>query len=293
MFCEETWYNDTKDDGGCCMIRLIACDLDETLLSKDKTISKENLEAIHKVTKEYGVLFVPASGRGYTSMDSVLRELGIHGQKGTYTISNNGGVVVENETFDHITFHSFEFSLAQQLFAYGIEQGLCVEVFTASDVYGFLLNESEREWLFMFKKDAVECEETSIEFLRDQQIVKVLFECEDMELLKKTAQDMSELTRGKANVSFSSNRYMELNPIGVNKGVGLRELANHLGIAIEETMAIGDNYNDVELLEEAGVAVAVANANEDVKKLADFVTSRDHDHGAVAEAIEQYIDQMR
>lgn len=271
------------------MIRLIACDLDETLLNEEKHISLANKAAIAKAKKEYGVLFVPASGRGYTSMEHVLQELGVYQQKGEYTISSNGGVVIENEQFRHITFHSFDFAVAKELFAYGIDHGFCVQVFTARDVYGFAMDAQEREWLFMFKKDAIVCEENDIDFLRDEPIVKVLFEKQDMDLLKRTAYDMRDLTSDRANVSFSSNRYLELNPMGVNKGVGLQELASYLHIPMEETMAIGDNYNDMEMLMAAGVAVAVANANEDIKAIADYVTTKTHQDSAVAQAIAHYL----
>lgn len=270
------------------MIRLIACDLDETLLNTEKEIPLYNLEMIEKARKQ-GVKFVPASGRGYTSMDRVLKVLDIYDKKEEYVISNNGGIVVETKGFRHISFYSFTYAQAEALFAYGIRQGICIEVFTDHDVYAFQLNEDERSWLFQFKKDAQECQENSIAFLKDEPIVKLLFEHTDMDRLYQIADDMASITKGIASVSFSSNRYIELNPLGIDKGAGLKVLCEHLGIGLEETMAIGDNDNDKELLLASGVSVAVANANDRIKAIADHVTKRDHNEGAVGEAIKNFV----
>ena len=275
------------------MIRLIACDLDETLLDERKHITERNLRAIQRAKEELGVYFVPASGRGYTSMTDVMKELGVFQQKAEYTISNNGGIVIENENYQHISFHCFPFETALHLFEYGIENGLSVEVFTANQVYGFQLDEEERDWLFMFKHDAIECTEHHIDFLKDEPIVKVLFEKKDMDELYQIACDIKPLTDGKASVSFSSNRYLELNPPGVDKGKGLIELAHYLHIPIAETMAIGDNFNDKEMLEAAGVAVAVNNAIDEIKEIADYVTQSDHNESGVAEAIHHFIFEGR
>lgn len=70
------------------MYKIIACDLDETLLSDDRSISKENIEAIQKA-KELGVKFVPATGRGYNTVDGTLKELGLYDLENEYVISYN------------------------------------------------------------------------------------------------------------------------------------------------------------------------------------------------------------
>lgn len=272
------------------MIRLIACDLDETLLDEHKQVAKGNLKEIQRA-RDAGILFVPASGRGYTSMDAILKELNLYQKPGEYTISNNGGIVIENHTLQHISFHSFPYEQAVSLFTFGYQRQLCVEVFTNHDVYAFHLNEDERTWLYQFKKDAITCKEKNIEFLKQEPIVKILFQHTDMNVLHELAKEMQSLTQEIASVSFSSNRYLELNPIGVDKGVGLQELARYLHIPMEETMAIGDNDNDRELLRVAGLSIAVANASEDIKALADHVTVHDHKNGAVGEAIRRFVFQ--
>ena len=126
-------------------------------------------------------------------------------------------------------------------------------------------------------------------FLKDTPIAKILFQNTDMTYLQQIAKQMKPITKDKVSVSYSSNRYLELNAIGVDKGLGLRELAAHLGIAIEDTMAIGDNLNDYAMLKDAGVAVAVANAVAEIQAISDYVTKANCNEDAVAEAIQKFI----
>ena len=270
------------------MYKLIACDLDETLLNDKKEICERNLMAIEKARKEYGVRFVPATGRGYTCIDNVLRDLDVYDKENEFIISNNGGIVCENRNFKQLTFHELPYEKAKELFTFGIEKGLCVQIFTAKDVYAYQLNDDEKEWLFMFKPDAIEMEENTMDFLKGEAIAKILFQRQDMDFLKQLANEMKPICKG-VNVSFSSNRYLELNSEGVDKGLGLKELANHLGIDIKETIAIGDNYNDIAMLEEAGLSIAMENAPQEIKDICDYVTTSNHNEGGVAEAIEKYI----
>ena len=90
-------------------------------------------------------------------------------------------------------------------------------------------------------------------------------------------------------VSFSSNRYIEFMHKGVNKGAGLLKLADILGVRPEETMAIGDNINDIDMLKAAGLSIGVRNLNPAIRQYCDVVTDATNNEGAVAEAIEKYV----
>ena len=97
------------------MYKLIACDLDETLLNTDKEICARNIAAIKRAEREYGVRFVPATGRGYTCIDNVLHTLGVYDAEQEYTISNNGGVVTENKNYRKLSFHELPYEIAEKL----------------------------------------------------------------------------------------------------------------------------------------------------------------------------------
>jgi hydroxymethylpyrimidine pyrophosphatase-like HAD family hydrolase len=101
--------------------------------------------------------------------------------------------------------------------------------------------------------------------------------------------EMKDITYEHCIVSYSSNRYMEFNSLGVDKGNGLIDLAKLLNIDIKDTIAVGDNYNDMAMLKVAGLSVAAGNAVEDVKKVCDYTTKADNNEGVVAELIEKFI----
>ena len=134
-------------------------------------------------------------------------------------------------------------------------------------------------------------DEYSMDFLKGQKIAKILFERRDMDYLKMIKEEINPYIEGKVCASFSSNRYLELNALGVDKGYGLRWLANYLGIQQKEVIAIGDNYNDVDMIQAAGLGVCVQCASDDIKTLADYVTSVDYDQGAVKEVIEKFVEE--
>ena len=100
---------------------------------------------------------------------------------------------------------------------------------------------------------------------------------------------LKSITDGCVAISYSSNRYMEFNAIGVNKGQGLIDLANKLGIDIKDTIAVGDNYNDLSMLKVAGLSVGANNAVDDVKAICDYVTKANNNEGVVDELIRRYI----
>ena len=100
--------------------------------------------------------------------------------------------------------------------------------------------------------------------------------------------DLKDIT-GDLDVSYSSNRYIEFNHQGVNKGQGLKKLADILGVDIKDTIAIGDNFNDLSMIKVAGLGVGVQNTVEDMKKECNVITKATNNENAVAEVINKYI----
>ena len=130
----------------------------------------------------------------------------------------------------------------------------------------------------------------SIEFLRDVPLSKCLYVYEDLDLLHELALTMDpSLTEG-LSTTFSSGRYYEFNPTGVDKGSGLRELAGRLGIDIADTIACGDSANDMAMIEAAGLGVVVSNATADAVAIADYQAKSSCDDGVFAEVLEKFIE---
>lgn len=268
--------------------KLIACDMDETLLNDHHQIPQRNIDLIKRATAA-GVKFVPATGRGYMSIQHDLKTLGLFDKEKEYVISFNGGALSENKDNYLMDFHGLSFEKTKEIFEFGLDFDVCQHVYTQDKLYVFNLSESEAERI---KNQKVECEileENNIDFLKDVPISKILYQNIDVPYLMSIEPKIKHITDGYCAVSYSSNRYMEFNAIGVDKGQGLINLAKLLNIDIKDTIAVGDNYNDMAMLEVAGLSVAAGNAVQDVKDACDYTTKADNNEGVVAELIEKFI----
>jgi len=270
-----------------CMYKMIACDLDETLISLDRTISKENKEAIAQAIAK-GIKFVPATGRGYRSLHSLTKELGLFDLKDQYCISYNGGAITENKDEKEIYFQGISFEKASALYQRGLAYpDICIHVYTPEMVWVKNFFSWEKEYLAS-RQACTEIFTNHIDFLKDEKIAKVIYTNLDHNYLEKIAKDMEDLTENM-DISYSSNRYLEINAAGVNKGNALKKLCKMTDIDIKDTIAIGDNYNDLSMIQEAGLGIGVANTVEEMKKDCDYITKADCNHSAIAEVIHQFV----
>ena len=268
------------------MYKIIACDLDETLLSTDRTISPKNKEAIMEA-KKLGVKFVPATGRGFNTVDNNLKDLDLYDKENEYVISYNGGAITENKGNKLLHIEGISFELASELYKRGLKYNVCIHVYTKDTVYAYNYTQEEKDYL-AGRMEVIEIFDDNIDFLKGQDIVKALYMNTDYSYLSKIAEELKDIT-GDVDVSYSANRYIEFNHKGVNKGAGLLSLAKLLGVKQEETIAIGDNYNDLSMIKAAGLGVGVANVVEGMKDDCDYICKANHDQDAIAEVIHKFI----
>lgn len=268
------------------MYKLIACDLDETLYGNDRTIPARNVEAIKRAS-ELGVKFIPATGRGYNSVRETLVDLGLLDKEGEYVISYNGGAITENKGNRLLHFQGLPFEEAEELYRRGLNYDVCIHVYTREMVYAYNITQEEIARLSK-RMQVTKVFDRDLQFLAGQDIAKVLYENRDFDYLKKIEEELKDIT-GNMDVSFSSNRYIEFNSKGVTKGAGLRFVAEMLGIKREETIAIGDNFNDLSMIQEAGLGVGVQNTIQGMRQYCDYITEATNDEGGVGEIIEKFI----
>ena len=269
------------------MYKMIVADLDETLISLDRTISQDNINAIARATAA-GVLFVPATGRGYNSVHETNKTLGLFDREGQYTISYNGGAITENKDERLLYFQGITFEEAEAIYKRGLTYDhICIHIYTPDQVWVRNFYPEEVEYLAA-RQPCTEIFGDDIDFLKGKEIVKAIYMNTDYDYLKRIEGEIKDLTKDM-DVSYSSNRYMEMNRKGVNKGSGLQRLCDILGIDIKDTIAIGDNFNDLSMIKAAGLGVGVANTVEAMKPECDYITKADCDHGAVAEVINKFI----
>lgn len=267
------------------MYKLIASDLDETLLRKDKSVNPIDLEAIKEFEKAGGI-FVCSTGRPFWSTTPTLKALGQYKKKGCYVLSFNGGAITENEHDEMLHFDGITFEQAEALFKRGLEFDVCQHVYTKDKVWAYNVNDGERDYV-NGRMEITEFNETNIDFIKGQPIAKCLYQNTNYEYLRMISEKVADIT-GDLDVSYSSNRYIEFNKKGVNKGTGLKILADMLGIDIKDTIAVGDNFNDLAMIQAAGLGIGVANTVADMKPLCPLLTKKTCEEGAIAEVIYEY-----
>lgn len=271
------------------MYRIVATDMDETFLALDHTVPQANIDAILRM-REKGVLFVPASGRAYGSIMGSLRDLPPACLKDSYVISYNGGCINRVGEEKPIISHRISFETVKRLFDYAVYAGeIGMHIYTVDGaVWGWNLTDSELAYLDGHM-DIQVFEGESIEFLRDVPLSKCLYVYEDLNLLHELALAMDPALTEGLSTTFSSGRYYEFNPAGVDKGAGLRALAELLGVDLKDTIACGDSANDAAMIEAAGLGVVVSNATPDVVAIADYVAESSCSDGVFAEVYQKFI----
>lgn len=267
------------------MYQMILSDLDETLLVNHH-VPRFNQEAIRQLKD---VKFVPATGRSFSMIEDILKEIGTANQAHEYSICFNGGLIVENQNAQILSFQGLTFDQAKQLFDLGENYDVCIMIFTLNYCYLFKPDPTEIARKKAQKAAFTVIDDYHMDFLKNEKIAKLLYVKPDMDYLKSVEQDLPEDIKKQFSISYSSYRYLEFNPLGVSKGAALKWLADYLHIDKQNVIAIGDNYNDVSMIQEAGLGVCVAGGAQDIQAISDYVTTVDYDQGAVKEVIEKFI----
>lgn len=273
------------------MIQLILSDLDETLLNDDGTIHPENIAAIQAFTQNGGY-FVPNTGRSYKSVYGTLAQLGLN-KTTQYVVSYNGGAIVAiapDGQEEIVVEHGMSLTLAQKIFDLGqVNDVVDTHVYTRDNLYIYNISATDQRYMTERQVPYTEITTTDLSFMANEgPVMKVIFEHPDPAVQQAIADAVTAVVGDEVLVTFSSNRYVEFNPKGVDKGVTGLELADILGIARYDTAAIGDNLNDAAQIKAAGVGVAVANAKPEIKALADVVLTTTNNEAAVADFIQHY-----
>lgn len=274
--------------------RLVASDMDETFLDSNHAIPPANLRALRRM-RELGVLFVPSSGRWYSSiMDNFpgeAREL----LEGSYVLSYNGGFINRVGDPEPLTTCGLSRACAEELYARGRELGLAMHI-NVADGHVFVPDADDDERAYLASVSGVthvnSKDHPDLSFLEGRDIVKILYVNRDFDALQELGASLAPVAeRLGVEVTFSSKRYLELMPAGVNKGTGLARLAEMLEIPLSEVIAVGDSANDLSMIQAAGLGVGVANVTDDVRPSCDVVLDTTGMDGAFEELVERFLER--
>ncbi|WP_458408451.1 Cof-type HAD-IIB family hydrolase [Anaerotignum sp.] len=264
--------------------KMVFSDMDGTLLWKGIRLSVENSTAIRKAVDK-GVDFVICTGRGVFGVEPYLKELELIGRKG-YVICQNGAAVYDLKDMSMVIKRSFKPALVKPVADYARSLG-DLEMFYYDD-RNFMCEKLSDEVAEYCKVMKTSPRLVSGPMDYEGEFTKCLFSGprKKLEQVKKFAKD---LLGDQVNLFYSSETYMEFVINGVDKGSALEATAKKAGVALEDTIAIGDSDNDLPMILKAGLGVAMRNGEEHVKAAADYVTEKSAEEHGVAEVIEKFI----
>lgn len=267
------------------MIKLIAIDLDGTLLNEEKQISPENKEALAKA-KAQGVKIVLCTGRPLAAMAHYLQELGLV-EEGDYSITFNGGLVQKNDTGEIIEKKAMAVSDIQRLYTLAQELELPLDVLSDNVVLQ-LPSAPNKQSLYNVLNNLLQFQPAELADITDEFVLNKAVIAYEQEELDAKIKEIPSAYYDSYEIIKTRNVLLEFMPKGVTKAYGISLLAKDLGLDPSEVMAIGDEENDLPMIEYAGLGVAMENAVPFVKEAADHVTASNIEHG-VAKAIQQFV----
>lgn len=266
-------------------IKAIALDLDGTLTNSQKIITPRTKDALMKA-QEKGVRVILASGRPVYGIVPLAEELEL-AKYGGFILAFNGGKVLNWQTKEevHNQYLMAEFlpELYQSAMAGGMQiltvQGNKIAATNVDDEYVHVESNINKMELIQYDDFVHQVQHPINKCL-------IVGNPPQLALVEK---DLQEKMKGRMEVYRSCAFFLECMPLGVDKANALKRVAEACGCTMQEMMAFGDSYNDISMIREAGIGVCMANGEDAVKAVADYVTLSNDEDG-VAVALEKYLN---
>jgi Cof subfamily protein (haloacid dehalogenase superfamily) len=266
--------------------KLAAIDLDDTLLGSDKSMSTANLEVVNTLLNG-GIKVVLASGRTLPSMLPYHRKLGLHGPM----VTTNGAFVKDPDQTDRLLSIPLPTTQSQQVIREGLDRSLAVICCTEACIYA---SESSN-WIELYQSRTGRRDVSFAlpQNIAEEEILKIIW-TSDPDRIAGAFPMAKGLFGDSLNYMVTELEYLEFMASQADKWVGLREVADYYGVSQLETLAFGDNNNDVGMLGWAGLGVAMDHATLTAKQAAKVVGySGDDRSAALARALAAALDYLR
>ena len=265
-------------------IKLLALDLDDTLLREDLTISFHTKNVLKKV-EESGVIVMLASGRSPAAMDRYARDLGMHKRPG-YLVCNNGTTILESHTGAIVKEFFLPIEAALAVYDLVDAEGFPVQIYDEGTIYVSRHNEyADIDQKLTGQRQVVVDNFRSFLAAGAQKMVIP----GDPSLLRPLETLLKTFIGDRVTIFTSKPYFLEILPPATGKGEALAVVAQMLGIDRSQVMAIGDSMNDESMIRWAGFGVAMANGDARIKAIAKAITNRTNEEDGVADFVEQYL----
>ena len=264
--------------------KMLVLDIDGTLTNSKKEITKKTLDAILDC-QERGHIVVVASGRPTPGIEKVAQTLAL-ARYGGYVLSFNGARITNYQTKEVVYQKTLEPFLLQELYAYSLEHDLGMMTYDETSVITGTRIDEYMELEARINGIPIHQVEDFVQYV-DFPVNKCLLTKEDA-LAKQHMEILQQRYAQVASIYRSEPFFIEVMAKGIDKAASLEQLRQRLGIALENIIACGDGFNDVSMIRYAGVGVAMANAQPEVREAADYVTLSNDEDG-VAVAVEKFM----
>lgn len=265
------------------MYKLVAIDMDGTLLNKDSKISKRTEQIIRTVRRK-GIKVIISTGRSFEGIKRYLKQLGLL-SRGNYAVTCNGAAIYDCGSEKVIE--------QSGVFIRDLKRAAVDCDWFGIKIYGYkldsLITRSENKFTDLEKKDlGTKIDIVKFELLDDEEsLIKILI-VEDKEFLDKYHEYLYKKYSRDFSVVRSLPYMIEILNKNSNKANAIKFICDRLGIKNDEVIAFGDAMNDFEMIDSAGFGVAMGNAIPSIKEISDFVTESNNEEG-VANALEKFV----
>lgn len=260
--------------------KMVAIDMDGTLLTPELKISGKTIEAVRKVI-DSGVIVTLSTGRMYPAALPFALEL----QLDVPLITCNGALIKCSRTGKEYHKKALSREHCMEILEYSISSDLNISLYKDDDIY------TNGPYNLYIHEEIDKTEPLIVNDLKsvvDDSIIKIMVSSKNKSALEYHSNTISKSYKDILNIYFSLPWFVEVVHKEANKKHALEYLSRHFNIKKEEIIAIGDNFNDMEMMQYAGLGVAMGNAPDYLKEAADYVT-RSNDEDGVRHVLEKFI----
>jgi Cof subfamily protein (haloacid dehalogenase superfamily) len=259
--------------------KVIVLDIDGTLVNSKKEISDSTKQTLLKL-QEAGIVVVLASGRPLFGIESLAKELQLD-KYGGFILAYNGAQIINCATREVVVSINFPNELIATVYEQANDSSLAILSYNDTHI---ITEHQHAENDYVQKEALLNCAKVKYVDSFVKEVPYLVPKClivGPVEELEPLEQLMNTGLNQHINIFRSEPFFLELMPKGVDKANSLAKLLAHLGYEREEMIACGDGFNDLSMIQYAGLGVAMANAQQVVKDAADFITLSNDDDGVV------------
>ena len=266
-------------------MKLLFVDLDETLLTSDKTVSPQDMTAINEMISA-GHKVIINSGRPLYSILGIAEKIDFL-REGFYISSFNGGLIYDPVKKERLVSRSVDKDICRYFFDEARKAGIHCHTYTENNVVSERATKEFEFYTNRIHMPGIVVDDFSE--VVDEPPKMILISLDGKEVLEKFRIEHEEFAKGRLYTTFSDARLLEYSNLLANKGEAIKYMCEYLNVSIEDTVAAGDEENDIPMIKVAGVGCAMKNATEATKECADYITDRTNNEGGISEIIYKFI----